>query len=357
MKKIRNELNGASTASVVIDDISSNLDITTQRVAIVMATYNGARFIEEQIHSIQAQSYSAWMLYVRDDGSSDDTVQKIMQIQCEDHRVKLVRDDLGNQGAIGNFSALMKVALNANADYLFFADQDDVWYPEKLATMLLGIQSLERANGITTPLLVHCDLAVVSEVLQPIANSFVRYSRLSPSTAELGVLLCQNQVTGCACVINYALLELACPVPTNVLMHDWWLALLASSVGKIGFIPKQLVMYRQHAGNILGAVSLGCRIRELLFSPRQWKLRTMVVRRSFVQAGVLEERIQARGIGSSPEILKQINTYSQILDVAPIKRLSKLHAQNIGRSASSTRLIFNLLITTLRSKQDIKSDG
>ena len=354
MNKFRYETNVASTAPIVIANASPYLTPRPQRVAIVMATYNGGRFIEEQIRSIQAQSYSAWILYVRDDGSSDDTIHKVLQIEREDCRVKLIRDGLGNQGAIGNFSTLMKVALEQDADYVFFADQDDVWHHEKLARMLCAMQGLEIAHGQQMPLLVHCDLAVVDEKLQPIADSFAKYSRLSPATAELGVLLCQNQVTGCACAINRALLELACPVPANVLMHDWWLALLASSVGKIGFIPKSLVMYRQHAGNVLGAVSLGRRIKELLFSPAHWKLLMEVVRRGFVQAGLLEERIQVRGIELPSNILNQIHAYFHILDAAPIQRMNILHAQRIGRSANSTRLVFNLLVTAMRKKQKVE---
>ena len=354
MKKIKLELNSASTAPVVINDTSS-LKPTAQRVVIAMATYNGGRFVAEQIQSIQAQSYSDWLLYVRDDGSRDDTVQKILQIEREDHRVKLVRDELGNQGPIGNFSTLMELALEKNADYVFFADQDDVWHTEKIATMLAGMQELELTHDASTPLLVHCDLSVVNEVLQPIANSFVKFSRLSPTTADLGVLLCENQVTGCACAINRSLLELALPVPRDVLMHDWWLALLASSVGKIGFISKPLVKYRQHVSNVLGAVSFRRRIKKFLFSLRQWKLQMVIIRRSFKQAARLEERIKERGIQLPPTILKRINVYSQILNVAQLRRVSKLRDQKIGKHTAISRWAFNFLITGMRRKQEDKS--
>jgi len=356
MKKVRFELNSASTAPVVINDTSS-FKPTAQRVVIVMATYNGGRFIEEQIQSIQAQSYSDWVLYVRDDGSRDDTVQKVLQIERADHRVKLVRDELGNQGPIGNFSTLMEFSLERNAGYVFFADQDDVWHAEKIATMLAGVQELELTHGVQTPLLVHCDLAVVNEVLQPIANSFVKFSRLSPTTADLGLLLCQNQVTGCACLINRALLELACPVPPNVLMHDWWLALLASSTGKIGFVPRQLVNYRQHSGNVLGAISFSQRLKKLLFSTTQWKVHISVIKRSFEQAGMLEERINSRGIDLPHTVAKQINTYSQILTIAPLRRGRTLRHQKIGRNALKMRtgLIFNILIALTRNNVEDKA--
>ncbi len=354
MKKARYKLSGVLTATDGIDDTSSRFDPMGQRVAIVMATYNGSRFVEEQIRSIQSQSFPEWLLYVRDDGSRDDTVQKVCQIERVDDRVKLVRDDFGNQGTIGNFSTLMKVALEEGADYLFFSDQDDVWHPDKLAIMLGAIQKLELVNGKPTPLLVHCDLAVVDEQLHPVADSFVRYSRLSPTTVELGVLLCENQVTGCACVINRSLLELASPIPRDVLMHDWWLALLASSIGKIEFISKPLVMYRQHFSNVLGAMTFGQRIRKFLFSVQQWKLQMRIIRRSFIQAAQLEERIKEREVALSPIILRQINSYSRILNFASIKRASILRAHKIGRSVSITRLVFNLLIMIMARKKEAK---
>ena len=334
------------TAPSVINPIDCYVP-SLQRVAIIMATFNGGRFVEEQIHSIQKQTYADWVLYVRDDGSRDDTVKKLLQFEGKDQRVRLVSDEIGNLGVIENYSTLMKVALEENIDYVFFADQDDIWHPKKLATMLAAMRELELAHENKIPLLVHCNLAVVNEKGLPITDSFVKFSRLSPTTVDLGVMLCQNQVTSCACVINRTLLELAYPVPREVLMHDWWLALLASSVGKIAFIPKPLVMYRQHASNVLGAISLGQRLKELLFSPRQWKLRMEVIRRGFVQAAMLEERIQARGIDLPPSILKQINTYSQILNITPLNRVRNLHAQKIGVSANSTGLFFNLLITVM----------
>ncbi|MDP2805323.1 MAG: glycosyltransferase family 2 protein [Gallionellaceae bacterium] len=340
--------NGSARLETEVINDPFHLASVKKRVAIVMATYNGGRFVEEQIRSIQAQSYQAWVLYVRDDGSRDDTVQKVLKIGLEDHRIKLVRDELGSQGAKGNFSSLMKVALEDGADYLFLADQDDVWLPEKLAIMLGVMYKLETNSDESTPLLVHCDLMVVNDELELTANSFVNLSRLTPGTAELGVFLCQNQVTGCACLINRALLELTVPVPNSVIMHDWWCALLASAVGKIEFIPKPLVIYRQHGGNVIGAMSLGEKVRLLLHSPKQWKFRMEIVRRSFMQATMLEERIYARGGVLQVGILSQINSYSHILDLSPLKRVHCLNAQKIGKQEILARCFFNLLITLMR---------
>lgn len=339
----------ADSMPICINEPQPLYTLAGKRVKIAMAAYNGSRFIAEQIESIQRQSFTGWTLLIRDDMSGDGTLAVVRQAAERDPRIEVMRDDLGNLGAIGNFGALMQAALEADADYLFFADQDDVWHPEKLATMLAAMRELELKYG-AVPLLVHCDLSVVGEELEPVAESFARYSGLSPATADLGVLLCQNQVTGCACAINRALLELSTPLPAQVLMHDWWLALLAASAGKIGFVPLPLVKYRQHQGNVLGAISFGRRVKELLFSLEQWELRMDVIRKSFVQAAFLEARLQQRNIGAGQATLRQAGIYSRALEVPALRRVGVLREAGIGRPSGSSRLVFNLLLTLGRKR-------
>ena len=203
------------------------------KIAIVLASYNGAKYIEDQIRSIQAQSIESWSLFIRDDGSSDDTMAKVTALLGDDHRAILVRDNLGTLGPIKNFSELMRLALEDGADYIFLADQDDVWHPEKLRIFIDEMGRLEGVAGKELPLLVHSDLDVVNDSIETIHPSFMKYMRLAPNQSAIRVFLCQNIVTGCVCMVNRALLNLALPVPQEVLMHDWWLALLASACGRI----------------------------------------------------------------------------------------------------------------------------
>lgn len=319
-------------------------------MAIVLATYNGEQFIQQQIESIQAQSFTGWRLYIRDDGSRDATLAVVHKMAANDSRIILVADELGNLGAIGNFGALMALALAENADYLFFADQDDVWHPRKMAEMLSVLSAMEDRHG-KIPLLAHCDLAVVDAALKPIADSFVAYSRLSPTQAKLGTILCQNQVTGCACVINRALLALACPVPPGVRMHDWWLALIAAAVGKIGFLPTPLVAYRQHDGNVLGAVSLSRRIAQLLTSSRQRRLRTAVMHQSMTQAALLAQRLKSRDMAPPQVVLAQIETYATILELPSWRRAFALCHRHIKRTSSITTMLLLLRITIMSKQQ------
>jgi len=318
-------------------------------VVIAMATYNGARFVSEQIRTIQDQTFRDWVLLVRDDGSHDETTRQISLMAQQDARIRLLEDGRGNQGAIGNFAMLMEAALEEGADYLFFADQDDFWLPEKLSTMLAAMKEMESREKSGTPLLVHCDLAVVDERLKVISESFAHYSRLSPATADLGVLLCQNQVTGCACLINRRLLELACPVPSEVLMHDWWLALLAAASGKVGFIPLPLVKYRQHGGNVLGAVPFRKRTWQLLFSTRQWKKLLDTFSAGIRQTGLLAKRLRGRGVDLHRGAIEQIEVYARILDVPPLTRGQVLRRHGIGRLVLRTGWVFGIM-TMLISK-------
>ncbi|GAB1232685.1 hypothetical protein UT4_11510 [Ferrigenium sp. UT4] len=273
-----------------------------------------------------------------------------------DVRIRLLTDDLGNKGTIGNFSILMEAALKEGADYLFFADQDDVWQANKLTIMLTAMQEMER-QAADKPLLVHCDLEVVDEVLQSIAPSFTKFSRLSPTRANLGMLLCQNQVTGCASLINRNLLELACPVPHEVLMHDWWLALLAAASGKIGFVPLPLVRYRQHGRNVLGAVSFGKRLWQLLSSSSQWKRHIAVIKGGILQSSLLAERLNERNMTLPQGALEQINTYAHILDVKPIHRAATLSRYGIGKSLPRTGLIYSLFLALIRIRHERKCRG
>jgi glycosyltransferase involved in cell wall biosynthesis len=224
----------------------------TPRIDILLATWNGERYLVEQIDSVLNQQYPNCRLLIRDDGSSDGT-RAIIEGYAAKHpkRITIIEDDEPGLGASGNFSRLMD---RAEADYIMLCDQDDFWLPEKVGVTLDEMRRLERAHGADTPLLVHCDLKVADAGLNVIAPSFWDYQRLNPDKGRfLNRLLIQNVVTGCASMMNRRLRDLALPVHDQARMHDWWLALAAAAFGRIGYIRQPLVLYRQHGGNTLGA--------------------------------------------------------------------------------------------------------
>ena len=228
----------------------------TAPVEIVMATYNGAPYIGQQIESILLQTHHAWRLIVRDDGSSDGTTAIVRAYQSRyPDRIVILEDNVRAGGASANFSLLLQAT---SADYVMCCDQDDEWVPHKIEFMLRHISELEMTYGRSVPLLVHSDLQVVDVSGRELARSFWEYQHLDPRWADtFSRLLTQNVVTGCATMFNRALLDRALPIPIEAVMHDWWLALVACAFGRVFTIPEQTVLYRQHASNTVGAKAFG----------------------------------------------------------------------------------------------------
>jgi glycosyltransferase involved in cell wall biosynthesis len=275
------------------------------QVDILLATYNGEKFLEELLESIFTQSYLHFRILVRDDGSSDGT-SMILDRYVDRYPKKIVRIISPQQlGTKNNFSELMH---HTESPYVFFCDQDDVWFPDKIANSLLKMSRLENEFGPDTPLLVHTDLKVVDENLQMINPSFWNFAGLKPYRSHsLNRILLQNVVTGCTALINKPLLQLARPIPPGAVMHDWWIAIVAAAFGKIATIDRATMYYRQHPSNMLGAKNYDYKItfKELLD-----KL-SMRSRKGKEQAKAFVERFQKDLSKSQEQLLKVFVLQSQ----------------------------------------------
>jgi len=229
------------------------------KIAVLLPTYNGERFLAQQLDSLIAQHAVNLVIVTRDDGSTDAT-RGIVAGYASDYPglLHIVGDDGSNLGPCGNFSLLMQYVLDNRATlglssaYLMLCDQDDVWAPDKARLQLAAMLAKEASNP-GMPVLVHSDLTVVDASGEPIAESFLRYQGLDASRNDLRNIIFSNTVTGCTALLNEPLARKALPVPDGALMHDWWLALVAAAFGTIHFVPQQLVRYRQHGQNALGA--------------------------------------------------------------------------------------------------------
>lgn len=221
------------------------------RVDILLATFNGFSFIASQLDSILSQTYKDIHLIVRDDMSSDST-RKILETYANQYPEKMTLLPSERQlGVKANFSCLME---HSTADYVMFADQDDVWNEGKIAKTLEKMKEMEENFSSETPLLVHTDLKVVDRDLNIFSDSFWNYNQINPGRGQKFTrLLMQNVVTGCSMMFNKKLLQLAWPIPESAAMHDWWLALVAAAFGKIDILPEATMLYRQHGKNTLGA--------------------------------------------------------------------------------------------------------
>jgi rhamnosyltransferase len=236
---------------------------------IVLSTYNGAEFLAEQIESIRAQTAAEWRLYVRDDGSDDETPAVIANCAARDSRITVLSDHAGNLSAPSSFGVLLSHAFARDESFVFLSDQDDVWLPTKAERMLTVAVEQEGRMGAQVPLLVHSDLRVVSPTLDLVHPSYLALQQLDPHEDTRPTrLLFRNAVTGCASLVNRALLTRALPFP-RVAMHDWWLAQCAAVFGRIVFVEEATVLYRQHDDNVLGARGLvGTALRSLA-APRK----------------------------------------------------------------------------------------
>jgi len=263
---------------------------------IILAAYNGERFIREQILSIQAQTHDKWQLLISDDGSTDNTVSIIQEFCSNDHRILLTRDSEHTRvGASANFGRLMHHALDTGADYVAFSDQDDVWKQDKLSSQLQVMKCIEARTGTRAPVLVYSDLEVVNQQLEQIHASFMSYQGIpTKKNISLQTLLVQNFVTGCTMLVNRSLLQLAVPVPDTAHMHDWWVALCAASYGVMEYMPATTVQYRQHGENITGAGGIR-RLKQISTWRSTLKKMNRIFVRSFQQAASLRKRADMHG--------------------------------------------------------------
>ncbi|HEY4011335.1 MAG TPA: glycosyltransferase family 2 protein [Acidobacteriaceae bacterium] len=220
-------------------------------IQVLLATFNGERFLREQIDSILCQTYPAVQVLASDDGSRDATPEILREYATRFPETVQLLHGTPTGSAKSNFRRLMQAS---TAPYIAFADQDDVWLPQKLATELQAVHGLEQHHGASMPLLVFSDLEVVTAELRPMASSLWQRQQLQPANIHrFPRLLMQNVVTGCTMLANRSLLELAQDIPEEAAMHDWWIALVACAFGHAEYLEDKLVRYRQHSTNVLGA--------------------------------------------------------------------------------------------------------
>jgi len=242
--------------------MTSRAERSTPAVEIALATYDGARFIEAQLDSYVRQSFTDWGLLVRDDGSSDDTVERIRR-HAEKHGypLRFTHDSGSHAGYPETFYGLLE---QSRAPVVLFSDQDDVWLPDKVSLFVQALHELSPDR----PALVHSDLKVVGEGLEEHHPSYLRHMNVYPprSDSVLG-LLCWNYVAGCASGFNARTRELF-RRPDARTGHDVWVALTCAALGAVRFLDVPTVLYRQHGKNVVGVASRPLRRDD----KRWWKL-------------------------------------------------------------------------------------
>lgn len=284
-------------------------------VDILMSTYNGEDWIDEQIGSILSQTYTDWHLHIRDDGSLDSTSEKLLSWQ-ELYPDKITLYLEQNIGTILSFSRLMALS---KAPFIAFADQDDLFHPEKLSKLIeLAAPHKDK------PLLVHHDLKVVDRNLAEIHPSFVAMMGFNVKDHSFSRLLVQNVVTGCACLITR---PLAVAIPPEAVMHDHWLALMAAAYGRILYLDEPLTHYRQHGKNQLGAASP--------YSLSRLKKYTQSLHRLYCQA----QKFQSVNTLSPPH-KATIDTFLSLPTQSLFKRALLIRQQQLYKAGAIRNIVF-----------------
>ena len=224
-------------------------------IAILLTSYNGEKYIGELLYSLEGQTDTRFDLYIRDDGSSDETITVIETFLSHSSFPVTLLPQGENLGAAQNFAALLQYTLKKKQyRYFMFCDQDDVWLPEKVEETYKAMQKTESLNP-DTPILIHTDLQVTDEKLNLLHPSYWAYQHIDPNYDSLNRLLIQNVITGCTAMINHPLAKITNEIPKTVIMHDWWIGLAAAAFGRIEALPLSGVSYRQHDKNDTGATA------------------------------------------------------------------------------------------------------
>ena len=313
------------------------------RVVILLSTFNGEAFLREQLFSLLSQGCNFTLVW-RDDGSSDRTKEIVRQCGFQ-NLIECVHSPVGqNIGPLASFNKATERALETDACYFLYCDQDDVWQADKVATMV----ALADSQALVTPALWHHDLRVVDGDLKTIHPSFWAYMKLDIQSNALSDLLSRNSVTGAACMTNRPLLEMAMPIPDDAVMHDWWLALIAATCGTMTAVPRQLVYYRQHGANTIGAKRFWHGLNPFTNWIDGWKRGNTEYRSLFPQARVAQQRCVAKGIHDEA-IANDFATFLSIPAASPIGKLAALKHLGLRRSNPLLWLVaaIRVLITTV----------
>lgn len=198
-------------------------------ISVCIPTFNGASYIGAQLESILVSPLITEVI-VSDDGSTDNTVEIVKSFN--DVRIKLIQGP--RAGLVSNYELLLSLA---SGEYIFLADQDDVWFSNKVEVMLAGLRDVD---------LVVCDCIVVDGQLNVLFPSFFA---LLNSGSGLARNLLRNRYLGCCIALRRRLLKYALPFPSHLPVHDWWLGLIAEIFGGVAFIDQPLMMYRRHGEN------------------------------------------------------------------------------------------------------------
>ncbi|CPR13636.1 glycosyltransferase family 2 protein [Brenneria goodwinii] len=308
-------------------------------ITVLMAAYNGEQFISEQIDSIlNSNTDEEIKLQISLDVSTDNTENVLRLLDKKNIEIVIQKKRLGS--AKNNFSWIIDHCNDDdNTGYYMLSDQDDVWLKNKINDSIIELKRIEKQYGNNIPCLVFTDSSVVDQNLNLIFESFVNSSKLD---VEHGLsfkrLLTQNVGQGCTFAFNHALLRLVRNMPSDVIMHDWWIMLVASCFGKVKFISSPSMLYRQHSNNELGAQRIN--IKSILRKIIKNDVKESILRTQY-QASLF---LSAFGGQLDREMYEFIKNYSTLDKKGFLYKRKFLFDNKLGKSGIFRTIGFYLFI-------------
>lgn len=308
-------------------------------ISILMATYNGEKYIEDQLDSLLNQTVQDFKIFIRDDCSTDKTFEILQDYHKRfPDKIFIEKSEKNSGNAKHTFFSLL--LSHQDADYVMLCDQDDVWNPDKIEITSNEMKKMEKEYGKETPLLVHTDLTVVDSELKVINPSFKKMLDADYSRIQLNHLVNQNTLTGCTAMFNKALCNLIKEEPEYCVMHDWWIMLVASCFGRVSSLNTQTIQYRQHGNNSVGAVdvkSLKYQIHKMF---RAGEIRA-AINRTYPQARCFLETYSDRLTKEQIEILKK---YVALPELPKLKRIMTLFQEDFLKNTFARKVAHIIFI-------------
>jgi len=230
------------------------------KVDILLSTFNGEQFLQQQLDSLVRQNYTNWNLIVRDDGSSDSTVAILESFMKEhDSKVHIIRDGL-HLDVAESFLKLLRLSKNP---YILFCDQDDIWHPDKINTLLTLMLKTESGR-VDIPVCAFSKAELIDQLNIPMKIVVPDIHRFNINTKPTAFFFA-NYVPGCCLMLNSKVRVLADLFDCKGLYHDHFCIIITAILGKLAFCPNSLISYRIHEKNTVGYRRIKLNFRDRLF--------------------------------------------------------------------------------------------
>ena len=212
-------------------------------ITIIVATYNGELYLREQLESLLNQTFKDYQILIGDDASTDNTFTILKEYEEKYRNINVIQNEK-QLGFVANFEKLL---IFSETKYIAFCDQDDIWYDDKLEKAIDSLESIGRED---TPLLFHSDLRVINGEKKILFNSFFQMRGYSfPNNRSVDIMLGRSGIMGNSMVINKVLKDKVLPFPKDLVVHDYWIALINELFGERVTFEKPLLDYRIHNNN------------------------------------------------------------------------------------------------------------